>query len=130
MKERILNLFSSVSAGFATLGSSFQLCHSLCLGLMAVLATLGIVIAGFPLLFLFQYNIYFWSFAIALLIPTVIMYIYRKCLSRNLLLFNIGIVIAGTPENFTLSIQPIFWIVGGILVAIAIASIIYKKAVC
>ena len=127
MKEKILNSFSSASAALATLGSSFQLCHSLCLGLMAVLATLGIVIAGFPLLFLFQYNIYFWSFAIALLIPTVIMYIYKKCLSRNLLLFNIGIVIAGTPENFTSGLQPAFWIVGGILVAVAIASLLTKK---
>jgi|SRR3989338_3504651 len=130
MKERILNFFSSASAALATFGSSFQLCHNICLAFIGIFAFLGIAIAGMPLLFLFQYNIYFWAFAIALLIPTVIMYIYKKCMSRNLLLFNIGIVIAGTPENFTFGIQPAFWVVGGLLVMIAIASIIYKKAVC
>jgi len=128
MKERILNFFSSASAALATFGSSFQLCHNICLAFIGIFAFLGIAIAGMPLLF--QYNIYFWAFAIALLIPTVIMYIYKKCMSRNLLLFNIGIVIAGTPENFTFGIQPAFWVVGGLLVMIAIASIIYKKAVC
>ncbi len=130
MKERILNFFSSASAALATFGSSFQLCHNICLSLIAILGAIGIAITGMPLLFLFQYNIYFWAFAIVLLVPTLIMYIYRKCLSRNLLLFNIGIVIAGTPQNFTFSLQLAFWIIGGILVAIAIGSIIYKKAIC
>lgn len=130
MREKILNSFSSASAALATFGSSFQLCHNICLALIAILGAVGIAITGMPLLFLFQYNIYFWAFAIALLIPTIIMYIYKKCLSRNLLLFNIGIVIAGTPQNFTSGLQLAFWVIGGILVAVAIGSIVYKKAIC
>lgn len=127
MKERILNSFSSASAALATFGSSFQLCHNICLSLIAILGAIGIAITGMPLLFLFEYNIYFWAFALVLLIPTIIMYIYKKCLSRNLLLFNIGIVIAGTPQNFTLGMQPFFWLIGGVLVAVALISLIAKR---
>ncbi len=86
-KEKFLNLFSGLSGSLSFLGG-WQVCHNLCLGIIALLSLIGITFVGMPLLFLNQYAVYFWSIALLLLIPTLIMYWKnRKCMSTKLILF-------------------------------------------
>lgn len=115
-KEIFLSLFSGLSGSLSFLGG-WQICHNLCLGIIALLSIVGITIVGMPLLFLTQYAVYFWSTAVLLLIPTLIMYWKnRKCMSIKLILFNVGIVIASVPFVQSTAYQIVFWIVGGILI--------------
>ncbi len=116
-KERFLGFFSSISGGLSFLGG-WQVCHNLCLGIIALLSAIGITVVGMPLLFLTQYAVYFWSAAVLILIPTLILYWKnRKCVSSKLILFNVGIVIASVPFAQLQDYQIAFWAVGGILIA-------------
>ncbi|MBI4174713.1 MAG: hypothetical protein HY517_03635 [Candidatus Aenigmarchaeota archaeon] len=113
-KGKALSAASGVSGGLGLLGG-WQICHNLCLGIIALLSAIGITVAGMPLLFLTQYAVYFWSAAVLLLVPTVFMYLKnRKCMPMKLILFNIGIVTASVP--FWQQHQIIFWAAGGILI--------------
>lgn len=125
-KVKILESFSSVSAFFATLGSSFQLCHSICMAAIAALAVIGIAITGMPLLFLFQYNVYLWGIAVLFLIPSVIMFLKAPKCSKTLLVFNIGVVIAGIPSTL-INLQPFSWIAGGLIVLAAFGLFLHSK---
>ena len=115
-KTRIESFVSSASGGLATIGSSWQVCHNICLAALALLASIGIVITGMPLLFLFEYNLYFWGAAVLLLALTLTMFLRNPaCGSKNVLAFNVGVVIAGTPGQFLGGFQPLFWGVGGVI---------------
>ena len=119
-KEKFLSLFSGLSGGLSFLGG-WQVCHNLCLGIIALLSMIGIAVVGMPLLFLTQYAVYFWSIAVLLLVPTLIMYWKnRKCMSNKLILFNVGIVIASMPFASLQAYQIAFWFIGGILIASSI----------
>mgnify|MGYP001565825966 CR=1 FL=1 len=127
LRAKLLNSLSGFSAFLATIGSSWSLCHSICLALITVLAGIGVVITGMPLLFLFEYNLYLWGAAVFLLIPSSIMFFKNpKCISKNLLLFNFGVIIAGIPANLV-NLQPFSWLVGGILILAAISLFIRSK---
>ena len=115
-KERFPSLFSGISGSLSFLGG-WQICHNLCLGIIALLSLIGITVVGMPLLFLTQYAVYFWSAAVLLLIPTLIMYWKnRKCMSVKLISFNVGIVIASVPFASLQTYQPVFWLIGGSMV--------------
>lgn len=115
-KERFLSLFSGLSGGLSFLGG-WQVCHNLCLGIIALLSVIGITVVGMPLLFLTQYAVYFWSAAVIILIPTFILYWKnRKCMSVKLLLLNVGIIIASIPFASLRTYQVVFWLVGGIFI--------------
>jgi len=126
-KEKMMGTLSGVSGTMSFLGS-WQVCHNLCLAIIALLSIIGISIVGMPLLFLTQYAIYFWSAAVLLLIPTLIMYWKnRACVSKNLILLNIGIVIAAIPFPSLQSYNLLFWIVGGILVLIGVHGYVRNR---
>ena len=115
-KTKFFSFFSGISGSLSFLGG-WQVCHNLCLGIIAALSLIGITIVGMPLLFLQQYNVYFWSVAVLLLIPTLAMYWKsRKRMSSNLLLFNIGIIIAAVPFIELQDYMVFFWITGGALI--------------
>jgi len=116
-KERFLSVFGSLSGSLSFLGG-WQVCHNVCLGVIALLSLIGITVVGMPLLFLTQYTIYFWSIAVLILIPTLILYWKdKKCMSAKLLLFNLGIIIASVPFAEMQPYQIAFWAFGGILIA-------------
>ena len=113
-KEKTLSSLSSLSGALSFLGG-WQICHNLCLATIALLAVIGITVVGMPFLFLTDYAIYFWSLAVLLLIPTLVMYWKnRKCMSMKLILLNVGIVIASVP--FAGAYQAVFWLAGGIFI--------------
>lgn len=117
-QRKVFAATSSLSGSLSFLGS-WQICHNLCLGIIALLSFFGIAVQGMPLLFLTQYSVYFWSAAVIFLVPTLYMYSRRDCLmSKNLVLFNIGIIVFSFP--FFQEISFIFWTLGGFVILYSI----------
>src|SRR3989338_9480408 len=94
--EKATSFSSSLSGALSFLGG-YQVCHNVCLGIVALLSFIGITIVGMPLLFLQKVAVPFWIAAVVLLGITLFFYFRKKCISRNLILFNLGIIIAGIP---------------------------------
>jgi hypothetical protein len=109
LKERALSLTGSVSGAASVLGS-WQICHNVCLGVIAVLGVLGVTLTGMPLLFLTKIAVPMWIVAASLLIIAGVLYVKKKCISRSALLVNTGLITAGFP--FFTQFQIIYWITG------------------
>lgn len=127
-KGRALTVTSSVSGAMGFLGG-YQVCHNICLGIIALLSIIGITLVGMPLLFLTKVAIPFWIIASLLFVLSLLFYLKSKCVSRNLLLLNGGIIIAGVPFNSLKNFTPLFWITGGSLILISIILFIKDKTV-
>ncbi len=125
-KEKFLSISSSFSGLLGFLGG-YQVCHNICLGIIALLSIIGISIVGMPLLFLTKVAVPFWIVAFFLLIASLFFYFKNKCISKNLLLFNSGIIIAGVPFNAFRDFLIIFWIIGSSLVLLSIVLFIKNK---
>src|SRR3989344_5964384 len=119
LKEKLIGATGSVSGAASVMGS-WQVCHSLCLGLIALLGVIGITVTGMPLLFLTKVAVPLWAIAVFLLIVTIIVYTQKKCISRNLIIFNSGLILAGTPFKQAQPFSVYFWIIGGIIAATGI----------
>lgn len=126
IKEKFVGIAGSVS-GITSILGSWQVCHNLCLGLIAFLSILGITVIGMPLIFLTKIALPFWIIATSLLLLTLFIYFKRRCISYKLILFNSGLIIAGTPFQSLHSFSPIFWIVGGTLVLFSISLFVKDK---
>ena len=126
IKEKIISATGSVSGAASVLGS-WQVCHNVCLGIIALLSLVGITIVGMPLLFLTKVAVPFWIAAFTLLLVTIALYAKKKCISGKLILFNSGLIIAGVPFKPLQSFLALFWVVGGILVFTAIFLFIKDK---
>lgn len=126
MNEKIVSRVGAIS-GLASVTASWQVCHNICLALVALLSLIGITIAGMPLGFLTRYAIYFWTFAVILLIITSYFYVTRRCISLKAILFNTGLIIAGIPFQRVQQFIVFFWIIGGILVISSIVLLIKEK---
>lgn len=126
--ERAASFSSSVSGALSFLGG-YQVCHNVCLGIIALLSLIGITIVGMPLLFLQKVAIPFWIAAVFLFAITLTLYFKKKCISKNLLMLNSGIIIAGTPFKAAENYLIIFWIIGGTLVVLSFLFYIKGKFV-
>ena len=126
IKEKSVGFLGSFSGITSFLGS-YQVCHNLCLGIVALLALVGITVIGMPLLFLTKVAFPFWIAALVLLIITLLIHFRKRCISNNLLLFNSGILIASIPFAPLQQFSLFFWIIGVILVAVSIIIYIMKK---
>lgn len=116
---------SGMVSGSASILGSYQVCHNLCLAIVAALSFIGISIVGMPLLFLQKVALPFWIAAIILFIITAYIYFTERCISRNLLIFNLGIIVMGTPLK---EYSKYFMVAGSILVLIAAISVIINIA--
>ncbi|HII16558.1 TPA: hypothetical protein HA361_01470 [Candidatus Woesearchaeota archaeon] len=126
LKEKLATATGSIS-GAASIMGSWQVCHSICLGLIALLGIIGITITGMPLLFLNKIAIPLWSIAVILLGVTSYLYVTKKCISKNLILLNTGLIIAGIPFPKVSSFQPLFWIIGGMAAIFGLTLFIREK---
>ncbi len=126
LKEKIIGTTGSIS-GVASIMGSWQVCHNICLGIVALLALLGITVVGMPLIFLTKLAVPFWSVAVILLLITIALYTKKKCISKNLIMFNSGLIIAGIPFQPSQNFQIFFWVIGGILALTAISLFIKDK---
>ena len=125
-KEKLIGATGSVSGAASILGS-WQVCHNVCLGLIALLGLIGITVVGMPLLFLTKIAMPIWIIAVLLLALTIWIYTSRKCISKNLIIFNSGLIIAGTPFQQVQQFSIFFWVVGGLLAATGIIFFIKEK---
>ena len=125
-KDKAFGWLGSLSGVTSFLGS-WQVCHNLCLGIVALLALVGISVIGMPLLFLTKLAVPFWILAFILLIITFGIHLRKKCITTNMLLFNSGILIAAIPFAQLQQFSLYFWVVGGILVASSISLYIMRK---
>ena len=73
LKEKLTSLISSFSGGFGII-SAHNVCHNICLGLIAVLTLFGIAVTGMPLGFLQDYNLLFWNMAAVFLLVSLSLY--------------------------------------------------------
>ncbi len=122
----LMSTTGTVSATASVLGS-WQICHNLCIGLIALLSLIGITVVGMPLFFLTKIAVPLWSIAALLLLISLGIYMKKKCISQNMLLLNSGLVIAGIPFKPVQQFSTIFWIVGGSLVLLGIGLFVQKK---
>jgi len=114
-QEKLIPVSNSLFGGMSVL-SSYNVCHSVCMGIIAALSFFGIAVAGFPLAFLIPYQIYFWTFGIAILAIALILYkIKGPCISKHMILANSGLLLAGVPflQNFSA-----FFLVAGAVIAL------------
>jgi len=111
-KTKILGYTGGISGGASVLGS-YQLCHSICLGIISLLSIIGITVVGMPLMFLNTISVPVWIFAVVLLGITGLLTLRHTCMSRKLLLANIGLIVAGTPFRAMQQYQSLLWTVGG-----------------
>ncbi len=115
--QKIVSRAGSIS-GVASVLGSWQICHNICLAIVALLAILGITVVGMPLGFLAQYSVPIWTATFALLLLTLYFFFTKKCISKKLVLFNSGLVIAGIP--FQQEFVYLFYTVGAIFAIYAI----------
>jgi len=126
LKEKLIGATGSISGAASILGS-WQVCHNICLALIAALSLVGITIAGMPLLFLTKIAVPVWSIAVILLVITIIIYLKKPCISRNLIMINSGLIIAGVPFQSLQKFSMVFWAIGGIVALAGISLFIKDK---
>ncbi|MBI5389644.1 hypothetical protein HZB01_04680 [Candidatus Woesearchaeota archaeon] len=125
-KEKVAGIAGSISGAASILGS-WQVCHSVCLGLIALLGLIGITVTGMPLFFLTKIALPLWIIAVVLLMGLVIVSHWKQCISKNLLLFNSGLIIAGTPFAAVQKYAIVLWTVGGALALVGIILFIAER---
>lgn len=120
IKEKITSIVSSLT-GLSGAASSYNICHSICLAVVAMLSIIGITVSGLPLMFLQTLAPYLWTIGLIFLLFTIYLYYTKKCISEKLLTANAGFMIIGFPF-----IQSIFlWILG---MPIVVAAILWHHA--
>lgn len=123
--EKITGRISTITGITSVLGS-WQVCHTVCLGIVTILGIIGITLTGMPLSFLTTIAKPVWTIAVTLYAITLLLHTRKHaCISPTILLLNAGIIIAGIP--FIQSYTPIFYIIGGTITTIAIINIIREK---
>jgi hypothetical protein len=124
--EKIAGATGSISGATSILGS-WQVCHNICLGLIALLSVIGVTLTGMPLLFFTKIAIPMWIVALMLLGVVLYFYFAKHCISKNLILVNSGLIIAGTPFKFVHPYKIYLWIIGGSLVILGVGFFLKEK---
>ncbi len=108
---KVFGVASGVSATGSII-SAHNVCHAVCLAVVAILSVFGIIVSSDVLMWLQDYNLFFWTMGISFLVISLVLY-YKKpcCISSKLILFNTGLIIIGFP--FLAAINLIFWVFGG-----------------
>ncbi|MCR4368609.1 MAG: hypothetical protein NUV67_01755 [archaeon] len=126
LTEKVAGGATAASGALSFLGG-WQVCHNICLGLIAVLALMGISVNGMPLEFLADYAAPLWTIAAALLLFTGYMYVKHKCVSKNMLAANAGLIIAATPFSQADPYRIGLWSIGFGLVGVAVYNYAKEK---
>jgi len=116
-KSKVVGVSGSVS-GAGSVISAHNVCHALCLGVVAVLSVFGIVVASDVLMFLENFALTFWSMGLFFLaISLLLLYKYGKCISQKLILANAGLLTIGVPFPSLQAYSLVFYTFGGFIVA-------------
>lgn len=126
-KERYLNYFSSFS-GFSGIFSSYQVCHSICLGTIALLSLIGITLTGLPFLFLQKLALPLWTIALFLFAISIFIFIkHEHHKIKNILIFNFGAIIVGIPFENLFHLRIYFLIIGFSIIVFSLFLMIKNK---
>src|SRR3989344_4281051 len=126
-KEKYVSYVSTVS-GASGIFSSYQVCHSICLGFIALLSLIGITLTGLPFLFLQELALPLWTIALILFAISLILYIKHKHQNmKNLLVFNSGAIIVGIPFENLSFLRTYFLLIGFSAIIFSLYLIIKKK---
>ena len=126
IKEKLVGSVGAASAATSALGG-YQVCHNLCMAVIALLSVIGITVSGMPLMFLNKVAVPFWIAGVAMLGILGYMRTKMKCVSGKLLVFNSGLLVAGVPFA-PISQHPILlWVMGGALVLSAATLYLVEK---
>mgnify|MGYP001614207108 CR=1 FL=1 len=126
-KEKYVSYFSSLS-GASGIFSSYQVCHSICLGTIALLSLIGITLTGLPFLFLQALALPLWTIALILFVISLILYIKHKHQNmKNLLVFNFGAIIVGIPFENLVFLRTYFLVIGFSIIIFSLYLIIKKR---
>lgn len=113
-KAKVAGIFGSIS-GTGSIVSAHNVCHALCLAVVALLSVFGIMASSDILMFLENYNLFFWSMGIFFLVLSLALYLkYPNCMPKKMILANSGLLVIGIP--YLPSLNLLFWVVGGIIV--------------
>ncbi len=127
IKEKFLAFGGSFSGVLSFLGS-YQICHNLCMILITILAGIGIVLKGMPLLFLQKVATPFWTVAVLILFILIFLKLKNKvCVSNNNLFFNSGLIIVGFPFRLFGNYLIYFWVIGVVITLLSIIIFVRSK---
>lgn len=127
IKEKALSAASGLS-GLMGIFSSWTVCHNVCTAAIALLAVIGVVVTGMPLLFLQKVAVPFWTAAV--IIFSVLLFLkLRKmgCLSGKMLALNAGLIVMGTPFAGLQRFSAVFYVVGGAITMTAVVMLVRAK---
>lgn len=128
IKEKMIGAGGSISGAASILGS-WQICHNVCLALIASLAIIGITVTGMPLAFLTKAAVPLWTVAFILLLIMIGFYLRKRCISGRLIILNSGLILAGVPFKSLQAFSKVFWVSGGVLAALGISLFIKDKII-
>jgi len=123
-KSRV-SAIASGTTGAASIISAHNVCHAVCLGVVAVLSLFGIALSSTALMFLQDYNLLFWSMGLFFLLISAALYVRLGCVSTKAMTANAGIIIAGVP--FFPTAQVAFWIVGGAIFLVTLGQYMKQR---
>ncbi|MBI4153882.1 hypothetical protein HY501_00960 [Candidatus Woesearchaeota archaeon] len=106
---KIVGLLGAIP-GTGSIIYSYNVCHNICLGVVAMLSVFGIAVSSDILMFLQGYTTIFWTAGMLMLLTTLLIYARLRCISTKLIFLNTGLLIAGVP--FFPGWQILFWIAG------------------
>ena len=108
--SKISGYFGFIS-GTGSIISAHNVCHSICMAVVALFSVFGIAVSSTALMFLQEYNMLFWSMGVFFLVVSLMLYArFGKCISERMIAFNTGLLLAGAP--FLTDAQLVFWIAG------------------
>ncbi len=115
-----------VISGGASVLSSYNVCHSLCMAFVALLSMFGVASSATFLLFLQPYALLLWNIGLIFLIISMLLYIkFGQCISWRLIMFNSGLIIVSFP--FFQNIFYVFWIAGFMISLYATVSYFKRR---
>lgn len=133
MKKKLKNVgkvtaAANVASGTGSIISVHNVCHSVCLAVVAILSVFGIIVSADILMWIQDYNLLFWGMGMVFLgLSLALLFKYRGCISKNMILFNIGLLILGNPFTQLTNFNFVFWIAGGGVAALSVAFFLKNR---
>ncbi len=95
--KKIFGIAGGVS-GAGSVISAHNVCHALCMAVVAFLSIFGIIVSADVLMWLQDYNLFFWSMGTVFLgMSLILLYIKGNCISKKMIVLNVGLLIIGFP---------------------------------
>lgn len=130
LKTRLFGSGGTTSSVFGAIGSVHNVCHSLCVTVVSMLAIFGITTQILPLMFLQTYQLYFWLGALVFTGASFYFYLkqrHPRTFDRNLLFINVGLLTFGMPFKQFSDYMDFFRFIGGSLAIIGVFLLLFGK---